>query len=105
MEISITPDYSGLPRGGEASRMIENAVLKSKLTMQEDLIIQAVEKTIESVLLWPDGGEIVKLITMVDFTRKYRMTGAAMVLHVSDRTASTMRSRFIDAYGKRRGFQ
>ena len=103
-DVAMTPSYSGMPGGGGGSRPTEQAAAKPRLTKQEEEIVSAVDRAIEAVLLWPNGQEIVRLVTMVDFQRHYTVPGAALKLNVSERTAVSMRSRFIDVYGRKRGF-
>lgn len=100
---AMTANYSGMPRSGVARRTTEDVAARG-LSSQEDAIIDAVDKAIETMRYHRDGAEVLKIIKMVDFDRRYTVEGAAVELHMSRGTAIARRSRFIDLVGKYMGY-
>lgn len=100
----ITPSYTGMPRGGGNARPTERAMMKRKLSQREEDFINAVDRALIDVARWPDGKAIIRLIELVDFQRRYTIAGAAMVVHVSEKTAKRRRARFIELVGLYYGF-
>ena len=96
---SVTPSYSGMPRGGGSSRSTENAALRH-FSAQEEKLLSAVDRAIEEISRHRDGVEVLQIVKMVDFDRRYTVEGAAMELHMHRNTASNRRTRFIDLVGK-----
>ena len=96
---SVTPSYSGMPRGGGTSRSTENAALRH-FSPQEEKLLNAVDRAITEISRHRDGAEVLQIVKMVDFDRRYTITGAALVLHMSEHTARRRRSRFVDLVGK-----
>ena len=98
-EQSITPSYSGMPRGCGPSRSTENAALRH-FSPQEEKLLSAVDRAIAEVSHHRDGAEVLQIVKMVDFDRRYTVEGAAMELHMHRNSASSRRTRFIDLVGK-----
>jgi len=103
-DVVVTPSYSGMPRGGGSSRPTERAAAKRRLSEREETFVAAVDRAMASAEQWPDGQAVIKLIQMVDFQRRYTVTGAALKLHMSEATAKRRRARFIDLVGLFYGF-
>ncbi len=97
---SVTPSYSGMPRGGGVSRTTEIAATRRHFSQQEELLIDAVDKATAEISRHSDGQEVLEIIKMVDYTQRYTVTGAAMKLHSSTKTVQRKRSRFICLVGK-----
>lgn len=96
---SVTPSYSGMPRGGGTSRSTENAALRH-FSPQEEKLLNAVDRAITEISRHRDGAEVLQIVKMVDFDRRYTVEGAAMALYMHRVTASEKRTRFIDLVGK-----
>lgn len=96
---SVTPSYSGMPRGGGTSRSTENAALRH-FSPQEEKLLDAVDRAIAEISRHRDGAEVLNIVKMVDFDRRYTVEGAAMALYMHRVTASEKRTRFIDLVGK-----
>lgn len=96
---SVTASYSGMPRGGGPSRSTENAAMRM-LSPQEEKLVDAVDRAIAEISHHRDGAEVLRIVKMVDFDRRYTVEGAAMALYMHRVTASEKRTRFIDLVGK-----
>lgn len=96
---SVTASYSGMPRGGGPSRSTENAAMRM-LSPQEEKLVDAVDRAIAEISHHRDGAEVLRIVKMVDFDRRYTVEGAAMELHMHRNSASNRRTRFIDLVGK-----
>lgn len=64
---------------------------------------EAVRAAIEATMGLEDGAERMQVIDMVFWRRTHTLEGAAMRVHVSDRTARRWHSEFILLVGKLRG--
>ena len=98
-EQSITPSYTGMPRGGGISRTTENAATRH-FSAQEEKILDAVDRAIAEVSKHRDGQDVLRIVEMVDFKRSHTLEGAAMALFMHRVTASDKRTRFVDLVGK-----
>lgn len=96
---SLTPSYSGMPRGGGQTRSTESAAMRH-FSPQEERLIAAVDRAIAEILNHRDGVEVLQIVKLVDWDRRYNVEGAAMALHMHRNTASSRRARFIDLVGK-----
>lgn len=96
---SVTPAYAVMPRGGGQSRSTENAAAR-QLSAQEEKLLDAVDRAIAEISRHRDGAEVLQIVKMVDFDRRYTVEGAAMALYMHRVTASEKRTRFIDLVGK-----
>ena len=94
-EQSITPSYTGMPRGGGISRTTENAATRH-FSAQEEKILDAVDRAIAEVSKHRDGQEVLRIVEMVDFKRSHTLEVAAMALFMHRVTASDKRTRFVD---------
>lgn len=57
--------------------------------------VEAVRRAIERVQDMPDGNVRLSLVDLVFWRRTHTIQGAAMALHISERTANRMHSHFI----------
>ena len=73
---------------------------KQKLTDEER---SAVEAAIEETKQRIDGQDRIKLVTLVLWKRTHTLQGAAMAVHVSERTAQEWHRQFIRLVGQKRG--
>jgi phage transcriptional activator, RinA family len=96
---SITASYSGMPRSGQPSRTSENCAMR-QLSPREEEELEAVRLAIEDIGRQRDGRDILRIVEMVDWARTHTLQGAADRLHISERTARALRSRFIYAVAK-----
>ncbi len=102
--VIVTPSYSGMPRGGGNSRPTEHVATQRKLSAREEDFVNAVDRALSIVAQWPDGAITVRLIDLVDFKRTHTIDGAAIRLHMSERTARRRRWKFIALVGEFYGF-
>lgn len=68
------------------------AVAKTELERKE---LEAVRSAVEKTAVMSSGQERIDLVQMVFWTRSHNVPGAAMALHVSERTALRWHSDFI----------
>ena len=99
MAQTVTANDSAVPRGRAASRTTERAATR-QFSKQEELLLNAVDRAIAEISHHRDGAEVLKVVKLVDFDRRYTIEGAAMELHMHRNTASSRRARFIDLVGK-----
>lgn len=64
----------------------------------------AISKTIEEFKSLQDGEDKIKLENMVNIKQTHTMDGAAMVLHISRRTAQRWNRAFIYSVAEKMGF-
>ena len=102
---SITANMSGMPRGGGAGRTIE-AVALSQLPQDDQKLYEAVSQAIEITSLRPGGGDRLRLIEMMYWSKKnLTAKDAALKLFVSKRTAERWHGDFVRLVGKCYGFE
>ena len=82
-EQQITPDYGGVVVQHEATRTTETAALRSRLTEEEQRIIDAVETAVAMQQRQPNGEARLTMIRLVYWRRTHTLTGAAMECHYS----------------------
>ena len=100
---SVTANYSGQPRGGEASRTTENAAFRAMLQAEEKEY-EAVKMAIAKTEGGSDGKARINLIRLIYWDRTHTLEGAAQEVHVSYRTARRWHRAFIVAVGENYGF-
>lgn len=100
---SVIANYTGMPGGGSAARTTELAAMRT-LSRREEEELEAIELAIAQIRRRTDGGRILQIVDMVDWKRTHTVSGAAMVIHVGERTANSMRARFIFAVAKNLGY-
>lgn len=96
---SVTANYSGMPKGGGAGRTTENCAVR-QLSPREEEELDAVRMAIDDIGRQRDGGEILKIVKLVDWEKTHTVDGSAMELHMHVNTAKSRRSRFIRAVAK-----
>jgi len=82
-EMRITPAYSGIPGGHEASRTTEDIALRQRLTPYEENVISAVEFMMKMQCTYANAQERMKMIELVHFKRTHTLIGAADIVHYS----------------------
>lgn len=99
----LTPAYSGQPSGsGGESRPTESAVIHF-LGTTEGRECSAVMQAVEATRILPTGAERIEVIRLVYWRRTHNLLGAAMAVHVSERTARRWHGEFVRAVGRRLG--
>ena len=96
----ITPAYSGIPGGGSASRTTELLAMR-ELPKDARRDLDAVRLALDTIKRYRNGDLRKQLVELVYWRKTHTVDGAAMVLHVSPRTAHEWDRGFIelvDAY-------
>lgn len=93
---SVTANYSGMPRGGAASRTTEAIALR-ELSETEQHQYDSVRLAIEQTKNMPDGEDRLRMVSMVFWKRSHTLGGAAMVLNVSFSTAKRWKKSFVNS--------
>lgn len=101
-----TPSLSaGSAAGGGHSgnsRPVEQTAVRT-LSRQEQKEHDAVESALIGTELQPDGQRTTELVRLVCFRQSHTLYGAAMYLHISNRTANRRMNRFIWTVAKYMG--
>ena len=98
--VSITPNYNGMPGSGEPSRTTEVVALRS-LPPDEQRWYDAVSNAISTTMRYRNGDLRLAVINLVYWKATHTLEGAAMAIHVGNKTAQGWHSDFIelvDAY-------
>lgn len=93
-EAIITPNYSAMPRGSEASRTTENLGLAT-LGPTIDREISAVGNAIHDTHRRKDGDMRIALISMVYWERTHNLPAACSALHISYGTGRNWHAEFM----------
>ena len=99
-ETSITQKYAPAMPGGGDSRTVEAIALRD-LPPKDARRLRAVELAIETTKRYTDHALRLRLVSLVFWQRSHTVTGAAVVLCVSEGTAKAWSSSFVelvDAY-------
>lgn len=96
---SMTANYSGMPKGGGPSRSTENCAMR-QLSPREEEEMEAVQMAIEDIGRQRDGGEVLKIVELVDWRKTHTLEGAAMQLHMCEKSVRIRRDRFVRAVAK-----
>ena len=99
----ITADLSGMPKAGNASRTVEGIATR-QLPDQEQREYDAVRAAVEYTRTLPEGTVRLRLIDMTLWKNTKNIAGAALQLHISERTAQRYRWQFVALVGQRYGF-
>ena len=91
---SVTANYSGMPKGGGASRTVESIAIR-ELPSTHQREYEAVRKAIEITMRYPNGIQRLKVIKMVLWDGQYTLDGAAVQVPCSWRTAAQWHGEFI----------
>ena len=98
----MTPTYSAQPRGEGESRPLEGTVLHF-LGTTEGREYAAVADTIDTTRALPAGAKRIEVIRLMYWGRTHNLLGAALAVHVSERTARRWHGEFVRSVGKRLG--
>lgn len=96
---AMTANYNAMPRSGGVHRTSEDVALR-QLSDREEEIVYAVGKAVEEIKNHQDGQDVLTIVRLVDWKRTHTTDGAAMALHMSERTARSRRNRFIYTVAK-----
>lgn len=96
-DVRITPNYSGAPGSGSASRTTEDIALRAKLSPWEEDVINAVEFAMRMQSAYPNGEERMRMIRLVYFQRTHTLDGAALECHYSDRAIKRWNAEILTA--------
>ena len=66
--------------------------------------VHAVGKAVEEIKRHADGHEVLAVVKLVDWDRSHGTEGAALKLHMSERTARSRRECFIYAVARNIGY-
>lgn len=102
---SVTADISGMPRGGGAGRVVETVALL-QLPANDQHEFDAVRRAIEATSLLDDGNIRISMIRYVYWQKKrHKIKDAALLVHVSQRTAERWHSEFVCLVGYYLGYE
>lgn len=102
---SMSPDISGMPRGGSAGRTTESIALR-QLPPDDQQDYDAVRRAIEITRQLADGDARIALIRYAYWGKKmHKLEDAALQVHVSERTAQRWHADFIRLVGKCYGYK
>lgn len=91
---SVTADYSGVPRAGGESRVLEAlAIRELPSTAQREY--EAVRRAIATTERYRNGRERLKVIRLVLWDRSHTLEGAALMVPCSARHAKEWHGDFI----------
>ena len=91
---SVTANYSGEPRARGPTRSAENAALR-QLAPAEEEALEAVERALERVRLWPDGERYEDMLRAYYFRREGRLLDCADRRFISERQARNCNKAFL----------
>lgn len=91
---SVTPNLSGMPCGSGVTDTTAAAALR-QLPKDQQREYTAVSAAVESTKKRPDSSERLRLVSLIFWERSHTLEGAALVLHVSPRTARRWHGEFI----------
>lgn len=93
---TVTPSYSGLPGGGNASRATEQIAVR-ELPSNKQREYEAVKRAIAATERMTASRDRLKIIKLVFWDRSHTLDGAARMIPCSYRTARRYHSEFIMA--------
>lgn len=93
--VSVIPAYSGMPSAHNASRTTENVALK-QLPRDEQRDLDSVRAAIDTIRRYRNGGLRYKLIELCYWRNSHTIEGAALVLHVHEKTAHEWDRGFVE---------
>lgn len=93
-EQSITPNMSGMPVGGEISRMVEKIAIR-ELPGTKQREYEAVRRAIAATQRLDTARETLDIIDMVFWKNTHTLSGAAYQTNLSYETAKRYQRRFI----------
>lgn len=101
-DVSITPSYEGMPGRGRPSDKTADAALRT-LPPIDQVELDAVRNALRSTEALPNGHLRCELIRLNHFRKSHTLMGAALKVHVSERTATTWNSDFIREVARQLG--
>lgn len=99
----VTPSYSGLPGGGQASRSTEQIALRA-LSSWERTGYEAVYGALLEVLRRENGWTVALMLDLVYWRRTDTFAGAALKLNYSERQIRRMNMDFLRLVGVHAGY-
>ena len=104
-QTSITANYSAMPKGGSASRTVENISLR-QMDPDDQKVYDAVSRAIELTRLLPDGKRRMDMIRLTYWVKKpMTLKSAALHLFISECTAKRWHGSFVRCVAVCYGFQ
>jgi len=97
--MSVTSNWTGMPRGTSPSRQTENAALK-QLPRVEQQEYEAVKKAIATTERYRNGHERLSIIRMVLWKKTHTLEGAARMVPCSHKTARQWHGEFVRLVAK-----
>ena len=101
---SIIPQYSGMPGGGGDPHKVESVALR-QLPGIKQREYDAMESALRLTRSLRDGAEREHFIDLVFWRQTHTLSGAAMRVHVSERTAQRWHAEFIKCVAGFYGFE
>lgn len=92
-EQKITASTEGLPGGGGSHRTVEQVAMRQLPTGEQEEF-EAVDKALSRTRIMPCANERIQVVKWTLF-RNYRISDAALRLHISERTVRRYRYQFI----------
>ena len=92
--LSMTADYSGMPRSGGDGRGLERVALR-ELPGTKQREYEAVRRAIEDTKRYRDGAERLKVIKLMYWGGSCTLAGAALAVPCAAATAKTWHGEFI----------
>ena len=101
-EQSMTANYSGMPRGGDASRSVEEITVR-ELPFTQQREYEAVRLAISQTERYPNGRDRLYIIRLVFWDRSHTLEGAALQVPCGIATAKRWHGEFIMLVAKNFG--
>ena len=92
--ISVTADYSGMPRGGSGGRALEAVALR-ELPSTSQREYEAVRRAVETTERYRNGSERLKVVKLVLWDKSHTLEGAALTIPCDKDTAKKWHREFI----------
>lgn len=93
--VSLIANYNGMPPSHIASRTTENVALKS-LPRDEQRDLDAVRTAIDTIRRYRNGGQRYRLIELCYWKNTHTIDGAALTLHIHEKTAHEWDRGFVE---------
>lgn len=100
--VSMAINYSGTPGSGNVSHPTEDAALR-ELPPSKQAELEAVRTAIRQTEQKANGKEVLALVNLVFWRQTHTLSGAAVCLHISYKTAVNWHREFIRAVARARG--
>ena len=101
-EQSMTANYSGMPRGGDVSRSVED-IAGRELPFTQQREYEAVRLAISQTERYPNGQARLCVIRLVFWDRSHTLEGAALMVPCHYKTAQKWHNEFIRLVAKNFG--